>query len=631
MSEQVTSSAARLEAARQASLAGQHQQAVDLCVSVLQQQPGEPRALAFLGLALWRASAFAQAAEVLQQALKHFPAQEELSLALLDTWFAIGQGERAMQFAAGLPEALLSKAAFRTRIEDRLARMLNAGAFEPCEKELLPLIDAQPDWAWGRSLRLAILFHCSGRGVSNCVLAPSRSAAACGAAWRHELTEAMSGYRSRLLESVEQALTTAPADERLLELQARLRFESGGSLSAAEQTQMQRWLGTALQGPYPLRSAQDPGPAVSVDILEPARLLDIPSPRCVGGEMQLDGAIGPAITSDRYVAQAYQATVCAGSDVVLLATGEAWCDSLTHPLGELTGQFSDSWMALASVAQVMLRAVPVVRVEGAAWSLLGSTARFYGHWLLDYLVRLRAFEHLPQPTPVQILVEDDMPASHYQALALLLGDWALLRRVPRGQAVRVDRLLMAGPEVYFPHATRVDTPTLASVSPASVDGMARLRQRVLDALPPPTGRRGGRLLVRRRSATRRVQNEEALCELLVRDWGFEELHPETLDFADQVRRFHGADVIVGAQGSAMSNCVFCAPGSVVVSLCSSFAGNFPSWAHALEQLGLRHCFVVGDAQPDTHALPIQRDIRVAPDALREALLQLGVVPVGHGH
>lgn len=82
---------ASLEAARQASCEGQHQRAVDLCAAVLRQWPGEPRAFAFLALALWRASAFERAVDALQQALQHYPAQEELSLALLDAWLAVGQ------------------------------------------------------------------------------------------------------------------------------------------------------------------------------------------------------------------------------------------------------------------------------------------------------------------------------------------------------------------------------------------------------------------------------------------------------------------------------------------------------------------------------------------------------------
>lgn len=619
---------ASLEAARQASLEGQHQKAVDLCVAVLRQKPGDPRALAFLALALWRASAFAQAVEVLQQALTHFPAQEELSLALLDSRLAIGQGEQALQFAATLPEQLLSKPAFRSRIEGRLVALLNAGEFIQGEKELLPLMQAQPHWAFAQTLLLSIMFNCSGRGVPADALRGEGTAAELGETWRRQLAAAMSGYRGAILHRVQAALGMAPGDEQLLELQARVRFEEGLELSPAELRQMQQRFGCDTRGPFPLRAAFASDACVTVQMLEPAQLHTIPEPRSAGGALLLEGSTGPALTSARYVADSRNASVCAGSDVILLDCGQAWCDSLTHPLGELTGCFSDSWMALGSVQQVLLRNLPVTRVGGTALSLLGSTARFYGHWLLDYLVRLRAFEHHPQAASAQVLVEEDMPASHHEALQLLLGPQAVLRRIAPGQCVQVDRLLFSGPDVYFPHATRIAAPSFASVTPSSVDGMAYLRTRMLAALPGPAARRGGRLIVRRRSNTRRVLNEDALSDMLVREWGFEELHPETLSFAEQVRRFHAAEVIVGAQGSAMSNCVFCAPGTVVVSLCSSFAANFPSWAHALEQLGVRHCFLVGEAQEGSHPLPIQRDVHIDPDALRDALAGLGATPIG---
>lgn len=630
MTEQETFLAATLEAARQASLEGQHQRAIDLSTLVLRQQPGEPRALAYLALALWRACAFAQAVDVLQHALRHFPGQEELSLALLDSWLAMGRGEQAMVFAAGLPAAVLSRPAFRSRIEGRLVGLLKAGEFTRAEKELLPLMQAQPRWSFGQTLLLSIMFNCSGRGVPAGALRGEGTAAELGEVWRRELAAAMSNYRGVLLQMVQDALRASPADEQLLELQARVRFEEGFGLDASERGHLRQRLGADLIGPLPLRSARDPGSCVAVNLLEPARLVAIPAPLSAGGALQLEGAVGSALTSDRYVAESCHATVCAGSDVVLLESSEAWCDSLTHPLGELTGRFSDSWMALGSVQQVLLRDRPLVRIEGTALSLLGSTARFYGHWLLDYLVRLRAFEHVPEAASAQILVEDDMPASHYQALQLLLGPDAMVRRVAPGQGVQAERLLFSGPDVYFPHATRVGAPTLPSVAPSSVGGMAYLRERVLAALPEMCQRRGSRLLIRRRSNTRRVCNEDALSDMLVREWGFEELHPETLGFADQVQRFRAAEVIVGAQGSAMSNCVFCAPGSLVVSMCSSIAANFPSWAHALEQLGVRHCFVVGEAQEGTHVLPIQRDLHIDPDALRHALVGLGVLPIGDG-
>lgn len=628
MADPNTSSVASLEAARQASLEGQHQKAVDICVAVLRESPDDPRALAFLALALWRASAFVQAVNPLQQALRHFPAQEELSLALLDSCLAIGRGEQALEFAATLPEALLEKPAFRSRIERRLVGLLNGSEFIQGEKELLPLMQAQPRWAYAQTMLLSIMFNCSGRGVPASALSAHGTAAETGQAWRRELAVAMSNYRGAMLQRIRDALGLMPGDGQLLELQARVRFEEGLKLDPAELQQMRQRVGCELLGPFPLRTDHESDGCVAVELLEPARLHTLPEPRSVGSALQLEGSIGPVLTSARYIAEARNATVCSGSDVVLLDGGEAWCDSLMHPLGEITGCITDSWIAMGSVQQVLLRKLPVTRIGGTALSLLGSAARFYGHWLLDYLVRLRAFELHPQAASAHVLVEDDMPTSHFEALQLLLGPSVPLRRIASGHGVQVDRLLFCGPDVFFPHGTRVCAPTIASVAPSSAEGLAYLRTRMLAALSGTLAHRGGRLVVRRRSTTRRVQNEDALIDMLIRDWGFEVLDPQTLGFADQVRRFHAAEVVVGAQGSAMSNCVFCAPGTLVVSLCSTLAANFPSWAHALEQLGMRHCFVVGESLASSHRLPIQRDLHVDPDDLRDALLGLDVLPIG---
>lgn len=615
-----------LEAARQASLEGQHQKAVDLCASVLRQKPGDALGIAYLALTLWRASAHVQAVELLPHALSHFPAQDELSLALLDSCLALGQGERALKFAATLPEALLAKPAFRSRIEDRLVALLNAGDFGQGEKELLPLMQAQPEWAFGDTLQLSILFNCGGRGLPPHPLEVRGTAEETGRAWRSEIAKAMSDYRGAILQRVQRALKLTPRDDSLLEIQTRVRFEEGRSLSPAELLQTRQRLGCELKGPFPLRNRFESDEGIAVELLQPSQLSTIPAPRFAGRALELGGSIGPVLTIARYAADSRNATVCAGSDVVLLDSGEAWCDSLAHPLGEFTGWFSDSWIALGSVHRLLLRDVPVTGLHGAAISLMGGATRFYGHWLLDYLVRLRAFEHHPEVASCQILVEDDMPASHYEALHLLLGPQAALRPVARGHGIHVDRLLFSGPDVFFPHATRIGAPTIPSVAPASLPGMVYLRRRMLAALSGSLAPRGGRLFLRRRSATRRVQNEDALCDMLVRDWGFEELQPETLSFADQVRRFHAAEVIVGAQGSAMSNCVFCAPGTLVVSLCSPFAANFPSWADALEQMGIRHCFVVGEPLEGSHPLLIQRDVRIEANVLRDALSELAVLP-----
>ncbi|WP_457445582.1 glycosyltransferase 61 family protein [Roseateles sp. P5_E4] len=635
----------RLQAAREAGLRGQHQQAVDLCVAVLQEKPGDPTAVAFLGLSLWRASAFAQAVDVLQQALRHFTAQEELNVALLDSWRALGQQELALQFAAKLSDELLArpmlkswKAALKqgvdalgpgVLVEDRLSRLFDHGLFEQAEQELAPQIQAHPRWGRGQVLRAWLMFGRSGRGVpAEILLFPKATTEATDveARWRSALANAMSDYRGKIVAQLQTALKLLPDDSQALSLLARMRFEEGQGKAEVAAVAAQR--GSQLLGPFPLRAAIDPRLAgvAAVKLLEPATTMVILEPRSAGAYLDVTGAAGPALTCARYVGDALDAKVAAGSDVVLFKDGSALCDPLTHALGELTDYFSDSWIALGSTREVMLRDLPVVGVSGTAISLLGASARFYGHWLLDHLLRLRAIDQHPGATQASVLVEDGMPASHYEALRLLLGPDAVIRRIAPGHCVQVDRVLFAGPDVFFPHLMRRDLPPMASVAPSSIDGLAYLRERMLAALGRP-GRQGRRILVRRRSSTRRVLNEDEVCRMLVSRWGFEEVYPETLGFADQVRRFHDADVVVGAQGSALSNCVFCAPGTRVIAMCSGFAANFPSWAHALQSLGMQHCFVVGEAQQNSHFLAIQCDFRVDPEALGNALAGLGVAPL----
>ncbi|MDR7271887.1 capsular polysaccharide biosynthesis protein/thioredoxin-like negative regulator of GroEL [Pelomonas saccharophila] len=638
-----------LLAARASSLREDHRQALALCVAALQQRPGDPQGVAFLGLSLWRARNFAQAVDVLQEALKRFPAQYELSLALLESLRHLGREEQALSFAATLPESVRSQRALQTRLEElqvsvaglrpaatvqeTLLSLHEEGDFETLERRLPALLRDYPRWHFGQTLLASCLFMSSGRMLtaqSLCIPSAAEPAAQAEGVVRRQMRRAMSAARQRVMQQIGIAIARSPENAHARELLIRTRFEEGEAIEDADVAHISAQVQSALIGPFPLTPVFDESLQGMVEFrrIEPASIVEIPAPRSVGARpLDLTGAIGPALLCARYVADAAGATVCAGSDIVLLPNGRVLGDNLTHPLGELVNYHFDAWIVMGSVSQLVLRELPTDSVPGTVISLLGAAVRFYGHWLLDTLIRFRSLEQHPAAATASLLVEDDMPETHIEALQLLLGPGRAIHRVAKGRCASAERLLLAGPEVFFPHVLRYGAPSLPSVAPSAVGGLIYLRGRMHAAVGGSRAPRGSRLLVRRRSSTRRVVNEDLLSEMLVGEWGFEELHPETLSFAEQVRRFRDADVVVGAQGSAMSNCVFCTPGARVVSLCSTFAANFPSWAHALEQLGVGHCFVVGEAVADSHPLLIQRDIHVDPSQLLQALGQLGVPPV----
>lgn len=62
----------------------------------------------------------------------------------------------------------------------------------------------------------------------------------------------------------------------------------------------------------------------------------------------------------------------------------------------------------------------------------------------------------------------------------------------------------------------------------------------------------------------RVGNEDALYDI-ARRFNFELVHPETLSFADQMRLFASAGHIVGEDGSALHNAIFCRHGRSMIA------------------------------------------------------------------
>lgn len=65
--------------------------------------------------------------------------------------------------------------------------------------------------------------------------------------------------------------------------------------------------------------------------------------------------------------------------------------------------------------------------------------------------------------------------------------------------------------------------------------------------------------------TRRIINEDKLCELMVQH-GFEVITPGKLSVEEQIVAFRDADVIVGPHGAGMTNILYAKPGTRVVEL-----------------------------------------------------------------
>ena len=90
---------------------------------------------------------------------------------------------------------------------------------------------------------------------------------------------------------------------------------------------------------------------------------------------------------------------------------------------------------------------------------------------------------------------------------------------------------------------------------------------------------------------RRLINEQAVVAALDAA-GFETFEPASGNHREQVETFRNADVVVAVHGAALTNLMFCRPGTLVVEL---FAEDHvkSTYLWLAHRLGLHHVAVVG--------------------------------------
>ncbi|MEG3910699.1 tetratricopeptide repeat protein [Microcoleus sp. w2-18bC1] len=95
-----------------------------------------------------------------------------------------------------------------------------------------------------------------------------------------------------------------------------------------------------------------------------------------------------------------------------------------------------------------------------------------------------------------------------------------------------------------------------------------------------------------RKERRRVINEDELVAFLSK-FGFKSLAPESLSVAEQVSLFAAAEVVIGVHGAALTNTVFCSPGTKVIEI---FAPDYvnPCYRKLSSQVGLEYWEFIGE-------------------------------------
>jgi capsular polysaccharide biosynthesis protein len=292
-----------------------------------------------------------------------------------------------------------------------------------------------------------------------------------------------------------------------------------------------------------------------------------------------------------YVAALRDVTVSARSDFIFGSKGELISDSHAHPLyGQFVDKSQEPAILLKIGQDLLLRRKPVTRRVDRAIHLCGFASGHYGHWFSEYLPRLRHFERLADFSSIPILVNKEMPPTHFEFLSAICDN--TLIRLEETDEVQVGELLVAPTITFYPFSLSQghEVPYIAQAS-WSAPALAHVRDRVLSRLHPPAGKRRAIYLSRRNSTWAKVTNEAELEDALV-DMGVEPIFLEKMSFADQVACMQNASLIVSHTGSALNSVVFASPDTRILVFTHAPTHNWGGWLGPLCELGFDPKFLL---------------------------------------
>jgi len=219
----------------------------------------------------------------------------------------------------------------------------------------------------------------------------------------------------------------------------------------------------------------------------------------------------------------------------------------------------------------------------------------YGHWLLLALPLIEYYREVLGRDPDYYYLGPVVRPWLYEALERL----GIPASMTLTDAVTADRLLVAiadREEGYDRHFLLYPDEQLTA-------GAAR----------PSTGRRV--FVSRATAAHRRLLNEAECIEALSQAFGVEPVATEKLSLEDEIALFQETELIVGAHGAGMINCVFSPAGAALVELASDTYW-FPQAAQLTAVKNQRFALVTGSSTGLRVGIPaLKHDFVVDVDRL----------------
>lgn len=202
----------------------------------------------------------------------------------------------------------------------------------------------------------------------------------------------------------------------------------------------------------------------------------------------------------------------------------------------------------------------VLEIEKAI-NLCGIASTNYYHFTIEILSRLGYVNQLAEADGIPVLIDEEIRMyPQFEQLLKAINPNRKVVYVPHGTCVKAGLLVQPSMNTWMP--CNVTSRELFGVSDNLIakSGLMNIRSCVQQYLKEQTSRKI--FISRKNSHTLRVANENKIIPLFEAA-GFEIVFTETLSYVEQIELFSTAKCVVGASGAALTNILYCHPGTVV--------------------------------------------------------------------
>jgi capsular polysaccharide biosynthesis protein len=243
----------------------------------------------------------------------------------------------------------------------------------------------------------------------------------------------------------------------------------------------------------------------------------------------------------------------------------------------------------------------VQEIDADALFLSAPESFHIGHWIVDFLPRLRAI----LGTEIKVAAPSALPKKHRQFLALVgVGEDRIIG-CELGRRYRFRNLIIAQTGDYL------------RPIPSTVAYLRRHLALDLDAKP----RKGTRIFLERGIGTRKIENRQEFEQLLAA-FDFQIIDLSKMSVAEQRSSLASVETLLGVFGSDLICSYFAPPGANVIEMIWD-PGADPYIGAVCHLMGIHHQFLVcEEAAPEEKRWKKDRDLRVDCDLLRRRLADI---------